>query len=273
MPNFYNDKSDGLNSWNKLMDPDYRRLLGNLSEKVGVEAGSYDYLGGRRHYGQDPKPDRHQYEKDIISAANNNYSFRTAMQYANKEKIPKSLDSIEDVWKVKQYLRKTHAKDGGTDFGDDENNDVNLANAAQSIFEKNRDKFKSSILSDSGKNKSKKPKIPSYMDPSKPIQLSNSAAKDEATVSAWDQRFDSGFAQPSTISSEVNNNQPSQAAFDLKNDYSLNLRSGMGTRGQTFTFKHSGGWDGGTSEKFLDDKKKLITDNLQPGWNTTTQGS
>ena len=44
---------------------------------------------------------------------------------------------------------------------------------------------------DKDKNKNKAPKTPNYMDSAKPIKLSKRAAKAEATVSAYDERFNS----------------------------------------------------------------------------------
>lgn len=108
------------------------------------------------------------------------------------------------------------------------------------------------------KQKANKPNIPEYMDPAKPIQLSNKAANAEATISAYNQRFDSPAAQ---------------AAYDLKDKYSLDLKSGLGQRGQGFTSIQSSGWDNGMSQSFADNKKKLIKDNLQPGWNQSTMGA
>jgi len=108
------------------------------------------------------------------------------------------------------------------------------------------------------KQKSNTPDIPEYMDPAKPIQLSNKAANAEATISAYNQRFDSPAAQ---------------AAYDLKDKYALDLKSGLGQRGQGFTSIQSSGWDNGMSQSFADNKKKLIAQNLQPGWNQATMGA
>ena len=115
-----------------------------------------------------------------------------------------------------------------------------------------------SIEPDKKKSKPKKPKndIPDYMDASKPIQLSNKAANAEATITAHSQRFDS---------------PASQTAYDLKDKYALDLKSGLGQRGQGV--KKSSGWDNGMSQSFADNKKKLIAQNLQPGWNQATMGA
>ena len=215
-----------------------------------IDGKSWDYRDPANfNDGQDKASDKHTYNRDAYEMTNPLYEYSYGqMRDAAKSLGIQNVDEKNEVDKLLNYMQ-------------------NPPTATESKKVK--------------KQKANKPDIPEYMDPAKPIQLSNSAAKDEATVSAWDQRFDSGLAQPSTISYEVpstisyevKNNQPSQAAFDLKNDYSLNLQSGMGTRGQTFTFKHSGGWDGGISQQFLDNRKKLIADNLQPGWNQSTMGA
>lgn len=108
------------------------------------------------------------------------------------------------------------------------------------------------------KEKNKAPKTPGYMDSAKPIQLSNKAANAEAFISAYNQRFDS---------------PASQTAYDLKDKYALNLKSGLGQRGQGFTSIQSSGWDNGMSQSFADNKKKLIKDNLRPGFNQATMGA
>lgn len=111
----------------------------------------------------------------------------------------------------------------------------------------------------SKKDKNKAPKIPGYMDPAKPVQLSNRAAEAEATVSAYNERFDSGLPTPT------------QAASNLKDKYTLDLKSGVGQRGQGL--KLSSGWDNGMSQAFMDNKKSKVAENLQPGWNRKTMGA
>ena len=111
----------------------------------------------------------------------------------------------------------------------------------------------------SKKDKNKAPKIPGYMDPAKPVQLSNRAAKAEATVSAYNERFDSGLPTPT------------QAAFDLKDKYALDLKSGVGQRGQGLNL--SRGWDNGMSQSFADNVKSKIAENLQPGWYRKTMSA
>lgn len=108
------------------------------------------------------------------------------------------------------------------------------------------------------KKKGKAPKFPDYMDPAKPIQLSNKAANAEATITAHSQRFDSPAAE---------------TAYDLKDKYALDLKSGLGQRGQGFKSIQSSGWDNGMSQGFADNRKKLIAENLQPGWNQATMGA
>jgi len=108
------------------------------------------------------------------------------------------------------------------------------------------------------KQKPNTPDIPEYMDPAKPIQLSNKAANAEATISSYNQRFDSPAAN---------------AAYDLKDKYALDLKSGLGQRGQGFASIQSSGWDNGMSQSFADNKKQLIKNNLQPGFNQATMGA
>lgn len=95
----------------------------------------------------------------------------------------------------------------------------------------------------------KAPKIPGYMDPAKPIKLSREAAEAKATISAYNQRFDS---------------PASKAAYDLKDKYSLDLKSGLGQRGQGFKSMQSSGWDNGITQEFFKDRKKKIAKNLSP---------
>ena len=100
------------------------------------------------------------------------------------------------------------------------------------------------------KNKPKKTKdpTPNYMDPAKPIKLSRQAVEANATINAYNQRFDS---------------PASQTAYDLKDKYSLDLKSGLGQRGQGFKSLQSTGWDNGISQEFFDKRKNEIAKNLE----------
>ena len=57
----------------------------------------------------------------------------------------------------------------------------------------------------------------------------------------------------------------------MRDKYALDLKSGLGQRGQGVA--KSSGWDNGISQSFADNKKKLIAQNLQPGWNQATMGA
>ncbi len=103
---------------------------------------------------------------------------------------------------------------------------------------------------ETNKTKPKKTKdpIPNYMDPAKPIKLSPRVVEANATISAYNQRFDS---------------PASQTAYDLKDKYSLNLQSGVGKRGQKFKSLQSTGWDNGISQEFFDKRRNEIAKNLE----------
>ena len=218
------------------------KRLEMLGESVGIsrkDYSQYDPESTSRGYGK--KGDYDDFEKDVISAINNDYDYRTAMQYSND--APKAVNNASEALDVYRLMKKAHKDQGHTGEFSSAND---LGSASNYIAKQHFDSFneqdaEKKVDPYEGTTKFQQTNL-------KPVQLSQRTAEGLAGVQAHKQRFDSAATK----------------ANDMKDAYALNLKSGVGKRGQGA--QTSSGWDNGINDDFYQNKLNLTKQFLKKGY-------
>jgi len=214
--------------YNDLSKYQQDKRLEMLGESVGISRKDYaqwDPSSTSRARGK--KGEYEDFEKDVISAINNDYDYRTAMQYSND--APKAVNNASEALNVYRMLKGAH-KDMGLDK-DSFGSANDFGNAAQHIFEQNRSAFADSIRPKKrGGNKQPKPAAPKP--PAKTV-LSKEAAEANAFVDAHNAMTlgNTSPLQGMSVSNKAGTNPKAagfKESFQMKLGGQLNL-GGSGT--------------------------------------------
>jgi hypothetical protein len=215
--------------------PKYKqdKRLEMLGESVGISRSDYsqwDPESTSRGYGK--KGDYDDFEKDVIRAINNDYDYRTAMQYSDD--APKAVNNASEALNVYRMLKGAHKDMGNNNNSFSSPND--FGNAAKHIFEQNRSAFADSIgPKKGGGDKQQKPAAPKT--PAKTV-LSKQAREANAFVDAHN-AMTLGNASPlqgMSVSNKAGTYSPEAADFKESFQLKLGGQLNLGGSGSPLTF-------------------------------------
>ena len=135
----------GKKSWEDLDYFQKQNKLDKMGELVGISRSDYRNSEGEsgRYYGSKGSYD--DYEKDILSAMNNNFDVRTSMMYSDDDEGPTAINKSSEAFDVYKSMKKSH-KDAGNTGNFSSAND--LANVSKSAHSSYMDKFREGIMND-----------------------------------------------------------------------------------------------------------------------------
>lgn len=207
--------------------PKYKqdKRLEMLGESVGISRNDYsqwDPESTSRGYGK--KGDYDDFEKDVISAINNDYDYRTAMLHSDG--APKAVNKASEALDVYRLMKKAHKDQGHTGEFSSAND---LGNAAHHIAYQHFDTFNKQPKQD--KKKKEDAKLAAPTEPVKTV-LSKEAAEANAFVDAHNS-MTLGNVEPlqgMAVSNKAGTSSPEAA--DFKQNFQLKL----GGKGTPLTF-------------------------------------
>ena len=134
----------GKKTWDELDNYKQEKKLQEMGNLVGIDRGDYRRYESESGRYPNTKGSYEDYERDVLSAMNNNYDIRTAMMHTEGDG-PNAINKASEGYDVYKSMKQAH-KDAGNSGSFSSAND--LAGVSTKAYAESRDRFKSKILDD-----------------------------------------------------------------------------------------------------------------------------